>query len=177
MIKRLSKEGFTLLETLTYVSILVILIAIISPIFLWVARLNAKERAMREVLDGTRRAMEKMVYEIKEAESIYSPDVSASQLSLETKKYLPTGEKTTYIDFYLCDDQLCFKKESVDQIVLTSDKIVIDSLTFTRVATDLDIPSIQINLSVSYKNPNNRSENEAAIDLTSTVSVRSYSSE
>lgn len=172
--KRFSKKGFTLLETLTYVAILIIIIAIVSPLFLWVSRLNTKEKAMREVLDGARRAMEKMAYETREAEGIYFPTDSSNQLSLETKKYLPAGEETTYIDFYLCEDQLCFKKESQDPIVLTSDKIVIDDLSFTRVSTNLDIPSVQIDLSVSYKNPDDRSESRASIDLVSTVSVRSY---
>ena len=71
--------------------------------------------------------METMVYDVKEANSIYTPtsmfDSHPGQFSLETKKYLPTGEVSSYVDFFICGDHLCFKKESQDPISLTSDNV------------------------------------------------------
>ena len=83
------KKSFTLIEVLIYIAVLAIIVSVASSFFLWVIRANTKTKAMREVLDNTRRAMEIMTYEIKEAESIYVPtstfDSHPGQLSLETK--------------------------------------------------------------------------------------------
>ena len=106
------KKSFTLTEMLVYVAVLAIIVLAVSSFFLWTTRSNTKTRAMREALDNSRRAMEIMSSEIKEAKSIYAPTTTSTQLSLETTKYLPAGEETTYIDFYLCGTQLCLKKES-----------------------------------------------------------------
>lgn len=169
--------GFTLIEILVYVAVLAILVSAVSSYFLWMSHSNIKIRAMREVLDNARRTMEIMTYEIKEAKSIYTPtssfDSHPGQLSLEIKKYLPEGETTSYIDFYLCGNQLCLKKESQNPITLTSDRVEVNNLVFSQVVTS-NVFSIQIDLEVDYKAPADRPEYRASIDLTSTASIRSY---
>ena len=169
--------GFTLIEILVYIAVLVIIISTISAFFLWAVRSNTKAKVMRETLDNAQRAMEMMTYEIKEAKSIYTEtsafDFSPGQLSLETTHYLPEEENTTYIDFYLCGTQLCFKKESQNPIAFTSDRVEVNNLVFSRINTG-DTPSIQIDLNVDYKNPRGRSEYQASVNLKSTTSLRSY---
>jgi len=171
------QKSFTLTEVLIYIAVLAIVVLIVFSFFLWATRANTKAKAMREVLDNARRAMEIMTYEIKEAKSIYTPtstfDSHPGQLSLETKKYLPEGETTSYIDFYLCGVQLCFKKESQNPITLTSDRAEVSNLMFSRIVTS-GIPSIQISLEINYKNPTGRPEYQASITSTSTASLRSY---
>lgn len=172
-----SKKGFTLIEMLIYVAVLSIIILAVSSFFLWAVRSNIKAKAMRETQDNARRAMEVMTSEIKEAKSIYTPtsifDSYPGQLSLRTTKYLPEGEETTYIDFYLCGTQLCFKKESQNPIALTSDKVEVTNLIFVQIVSG-EIPSIQINLKVNFKNPTDRPEYRASVDLISAASLRSY---
>ena len=167
------KKGFTLVEILVYLGIFFLVITIIISFVFWLVRSNTKLKVMREVLDNANRIMEIITYETKGAKSIYTPTTSSNQLSLETTNYLPGGEETTYIDFYLCDSALCLKKESQDPIVLTSDSVEITNLVFTRIVSG-QAESVQIDLSVSYKNPANRSEYRALVDLTSTISLRIY---
>jgi len=170
---KLKGKGFTLIEILVYIGVLGIIIVILSSFLIWATRSNTKAKVMRETLDNTRRAMEIMSYEIKEAKSIYTPTTTSNQLSLETTHYLPEGETKTFIDFYLCDSRLCLKKESQDSIALTSDNLEVSNLVFAQVITGT-IPSIQINLKVNYKNPTNRPEYQASVNLLSTISLRSY---
>lgn len=129
---------------------------------------------MREVLDNNQRAMETMLYEIREAKSVYTPTTTSNQLSLETTHYLPSGETSTYIDFFLCGDRLCLKKESENPIALTSDRVKVTNLNFTQVATGAATPSIRISLRVEYNAPASKPEYQASLELTSTASLRSY---
>ena len=171
-------EGFTLIEILIYAAVLAIIVSAVSLYFLWITRSNAKTKAMKETLNSAEMAMETMTYEIKEAESIYIPtslfDTQIGQLSLKTKKYLPEGETISYIDFYLCGDQLCLKKESQNPVSLTSDGVKLTKLEFHQLVNASTTPSIQINLKVDYKTPAERPEYQASIDLMSSVSLRIY---
>lgn len=173
-----NKRGFTLIEILIYAAVLAIIVSAVSLYFIWVTRSNTKTKAMKETLNSAERAMEIITYEIKEAESIYIPtslfDTQTGQLSLKTKKYLPEGETISYIDFYLCGDQLCFKKESQNPISLTSDRVKLTKLEFRRFVNTSTTPSIQINLKIDYKTPAEKPEYQASIDLTSTASLRIY---
>lgn len=172
--KKSLQKSFTLVEMLVYIGILGILVVAIFSFLIWSVRSNAKAKAMRETLYSARRAMEVMTYEIKEAER-YTPtsvfDVHPGQLSLETIKYLCQGEEISFIDFYLCGTQLCFKKESQEPIALTTDNVEVTNLVFHQIVSG-EVPSIQIDLEV--KKLGNRPEYRASVNLKSTVSLRSY---
>jgi len=171
------KKGFTLIEMLIYIAVLSIIILAVSSFFLWTVRSNTKAKAMRETQDNARRIMEIMTSEIKEAKNIYTPtsifDSHPGQLSLETTKYLPEGETKSYIDFYLCEERLCLKKESQNPITLTSDQVKVSNLVFTQIVSG-EIPSIQIDLRIDFKDTTGRPEYQASVNLKSTASLRSY---
>lgn len=171
--KKVFQKSFTLIETLFYIGVFVIITLLIVSFLLWLVNSSAKTKVMRETLNNAQRAMEIMTYEIKGAKSIYTPTTGSDQLSLEIKRYLPEGEETTYVDFYLCDARLCLKKESQSPIFLTSENVEVNNLVFTRIISG-GAPAVQINLTVDYKNVANRAEYQASVDLTSTVSLRSY---
>jgi type II secretory pathway pseudopilin PulG len=160
--------GFTLIEILVYIVILGILMIAISSFLIWSNRSNIKAKVMRETLEDASRAMDIMVREIKEAKSVYTPTTNSSQLSLETINYLPANEQVTYIDFFLCGSSLCFKKESQDLVSITKDNVA-----FTRIVSG-NSTSVQIVLGMNYKNPSNRPEYQATVNLTSAASLRSY---
>lgn len=162
------------MEILVYIAVFSIIMVVLSSFIIWVIHSNIKAQVMRETLDNVRGAMKTMIYEIKTAESIYTPITTSTQLSLEILHYLPEGESSSYIDFFLCGTQICFKKESQNPIPLTSEKVEIKNLKFIQVATTSTVPSIQINLELAYKNPSDRPEYRASVNVTSTVSLRSY---
>lgn len=172
------KKGFTLTEVLVYVAVLTIIFSAVVSLFLGISRSNVRAKVIRETLNNSKRAMEIMTYEIREAKSIYTPtsdfSPSTGQLSLETAKYLLEGENTSYIDFYLCEKRLCLKKEGQDPVALTSDRVEINHLQFSQITTTSTTPSIQIILGIDYKAPSNKPEYQASINTTSTASLRSY---
>jgi len=167
------KNSFTLIEILVYISVLGILMIVLSSFLIWVNNSNVKAKVMRETLEDASRTMEFMIREIRAAKGIYTPTTNSSQLSLETANYLPAGEITTYIDFFLCGSQICLKKESQNPVALTKKNIEVSSLVFTQIVSG-NVPSIQIDLSMNYKNPHNKPEYQAVVNLTSAASLRAY---
>ena len=169
------KKGFTLLEILIYISILAILFLAVSSFLTWSIKLSVKATAIREATDNARRAMEIMTYEIRGAKSVYGPTFTSTQLSLETTRYLPAGETSTFIDFYLCGDAtstICLKKESQNPIAITSDGVSVSSLVFTQISTTT--PSVQVQLRLDYKTSAGKPEYQASVETTSTASLRNY---
>lgn len=196
-------SGFSLIEILVAVAIFSFIVLAVVSFFISVNFSNTRSKANREAQENARRMMDIMTYEIKNAKGIYSPTTTLNQLSLETARHLPVGETATFIDFFLCGANLCLKKESQNPIILNSDTVEVYALSFTRILTEAPlqpiaqkkqfsflnilplwkgfevnaqgtVPSIQIVMSVKYKNPNNDEISAYSITLTSTSSLREY---
>ncbi len=165
----IKNKGFSLVEIIISLAIFSIILFVVISFFLSMNTSNTKTKADREVSENAKTVLEKIAYEIRSAKSIYTPTSSANQLSLETSRYLPSGESNTYIDFFLCGTAICFKQEFKDAVVLTADSVNVTSLVFSQVSTG-SVPSVQISLSVNSAIVNDSS----SISLTSTASIRSY---
>lgn len=170
-------KGFTLVEVLVYTALLVLIVTIVSSFIVWAMRIQTKSKAIREVSTYGNRVMEYMLSEIREAKGVYTPTsvfhTNPGQLSLETTKYLPTGEITTYIDFYQCDNRICVKKENQAPVALTPDNLEVTHLEFQHIVTE-GISSIKIHLILEQSNPQNNPEFEASVDISATASVRAH---
>lgn len=161
--------GLSLLEIIISIAIFsMILMAVVSFISSMNTS-NLKTKSDRESLENAQRALDEITYEIRSATSIYTPTTTAHQLSLETSRYIPSGETDTFIDFFLCGTAVCFKKESQDAITLTSDSVKVTNLVFSQISTGAS-PSVQISLTVNSVNGGNPS----TTTLTSTAALRSY---
>ena len=173
-IKNKSNRGFTIIEILTYIGIFSIIIVMLSVFIISANRSSTKIQTTRTTIDNVERVLQRISYEIKGAKSIYTPTTNSTQLSLETLYYLPEGESSTFIDFFVCGTQICLKKESFPPIALTSENVFVKDLSFNQIAATSTIPSIQINLTLEYKNPQNRSEYQSLFTATTTASMRTY---
>lgn len=162
--------GFTLLEVLVYTAILSLILLLVGAFVFYLNYSNGQSQGDREALENSRRVLEEINYEIMGAKGVYTPTTTASQLSLETARYLPAGETTTYIDFFMCGDRICMKKESQNSMYLTSDTVIVNNLAFTQIAKNGSV-AIKTDLTVSYKNPANGLAQ--SVSVTSTASLRS----
>ncbi len=166
-----TNKGFTVVELIIYITILSLILLLCSSFIFYFTQSNAQTKGDREALENTRRALEEITYEISGAKGIYTPTTTANQLSLETSRYVPIGENTSYVDFFICGTRICLKKELQNPIFLTSDTVQISNLTFTQISIN-GSSSIKTNITMNYKNMfNNLSQ---SVNLTSTASLRSY---
>lgn len=174
----MTQKGFSLLETIVYLGILGIIISSVVYFFTAAAHSSAKIKSQREVFNNLQAAMDRLAYEIKGAKGVYLPtsilNIHPGQLSLETEKQPPTGETASYLDFYICQNRLCLKRESQNPVFLTSEKTEIANLIFELIATASAVPSIQVNLKIDHKNPSGRKEFTASASTTMAVSLRAY---
>ncbi len=166
-----SGAGFTMVEILVSLAIFSLISLAIISFFFWMNASNSKTKADREAGENARAALDQVTAEIRAAKSVYTPTTTANQLSLETAKYLPAGETSTFIDFFLCGTAICLKKESQNPAALTSDSVQVTNLAFTQIMNGT-FPSIKVDMTVNY--PNTDPNAAASINLISTASTRSY---
>lgn len=173
--KNKSQRGFTLIEVLVYAVIFVIIGGVASAFFIQIINLAESSRRSRESLDNAQRSMNVIVQEIKHASAVYTPTSSfgshPGQLSLETTRDLPSGETTTFVDFYLDDDRIYVKREGKSAELLNSEKVKVTNLVFTHLNGGGN-SSIQVNLTVEYADQFNGPKTPAS--LSQTASLRSY---
>lgn len=169
-----NKKGIALVELLVYIAIFAILIVSITLFAIAFIKTTTKSRIKKEVSLGTYSALKTMVYEIKRANSVYTPtgvfDSHPGQLSLETSQELPDGEEITYVDFYLDNDskKLYIKREGQNPQLLISENLKVTNLEFEHLASSLE--SVRINLTLEYDT--SASEYQYSYSLSSSGSIR-----
>ncbi len=176
MVLRIFKnnKGFTLIETLVYVAILVIISVVIINIVLQMLSVNETTRQTREALDNARRGIETISQEIHHATSVYTPTSvfgsANGQLSLETTRDLPSDETHTFVDFYVDNGTLYLKRENQTAKNITSEKVKVTNLTFTSLNSTSYYPAVQISITAAYNTPLSGQKNK--VTLTTTASLR-----
>ncbi|MBI3335115.1 MAG: type II secretion system protein [Candidatus Portnoybacteria bacterium] len=148
------RKGFTLVEYLIYI----VIFGLLSSTLLFAASrfitLLRQTHLLREMQDDARLVGEEIAQEAQNALSIYTPtsvfNTSPGQVSLETKSYLPTGETTTYVDFYLASKGIYRKREGSSPTRLTSQGIEVTSFV-VRHLTQAQTPALRIEYSLDSK--------------------------
>ncbi|MBU3901408.1 type II secretion system GspH family protein [Patescibacteria group bacterium] len=170
-------SGFTLIEMLIYILLVAVVGSALVFFGFWAIQVGAKTKANTEVLGNARRAMETMVYEIRKATSVYAPtsifDASPGQLSLATATSTDVDENSAFIDFFLCGQALCLKREKANPVALTNNSVQVTNLTFSQRLNSVSSPSIRINLRVT-STASVRPGATTTIDLTTTANLRVY---
>jgi len=170
-------RGFTLVEMLAYIAILVILVTVIIIFAFWTIRAGSKIKTNYELADNARRALDTMIYEIKKSKSVYTPtsifDVNPGQLGLE-QVASSTTETLTFVDFFKCGNSLCLKREGASPVALTNNRVKITSLTFSQLLNSTATPSVQISLRVESSATSTNPEYAGVLELTSTATLRTY---
>lgn len=134
-------RGYGLVEMLVYTALLGIIFLVIVGVVSLVGRTNSRIVSVITLNSGASAAMERMIYEIKNATKVYAPTsnfgtIVDPQLSLATTIGAEAGEGTTYVDFYLDNATIFMKQEGSEPIALTSPDISVEELSFNYYKND-----------------------------------------
>jgi len=157
--------GFTLIEILLYMGILVTVLVIMIG-FLWnIIFGSLKETSYQEVQQNGRFALAKITQEAKKATGINSPLPGSSSNNLSL--LMAAGVTTT---FDVVDGKLRITQNGSSSY-LTSDQVIVSNLQFTNLSY-FDTPgTIRIEMTIDHINPGARTEYEASINLKSSITL------
>jgi len=171
-IKRNKKLGFTLVELMVYMAIFALVFGTLILFFIWAQRVFIKWQVLRETEASAKVAMERIVFEVQQARSIYTPTTGPQQLSLETYQGPPSGEANTFTDIFLCSSRVCLKKEGQGVVALTSSEIIVSQLSFEIVGPSDGAKSLYIHLLLDHSRSLNNELYKAPISIETVVTLR-----
>lgn len=163
------QKGFTLIEFIIYGTLVTIIIGVIVLTSVNVMGARARITAREEVSHNARFALDKIMYEIRRAESITSPEPGLSASSLG----LVDGEGDSRV-FNLDSEGKVLQMTigSGTPVSLTSESVVLSNLQFTNVSYEDTPGTIRIEMTVAFANPLERPEWNFARTFYSTENVR-----
>jgi len=166
-------KGFTIIEMVVYIALISIILTVLFNMISLTFKTNNMILSWSKVNSDTHSSLERMTYEITNAQYVYLPTSNFSispggQLSLVTESGLTANEQKAYMDFYMENDTLFLKKDGLDPVALTSSDVVVSDLEFSyhqngnreSVTIDLTIKSAKVDMS------------EAEIHTVSTITLR-----
>lgn len=185
MYKFQTSKGFTLIEILIYISILLVMMALLSNLVIWIIGVKNQTRAEQETQQIARYVMEKLTQDIRSASSV---DLNYSQFDQDPGTVLLNIDDSTSaiytvdenkVLFYLRGDPDIIGLMSHQQILAEAEPLItadteVKSLIFSYIAPENGPPSIHISFSLGYKTTSTKPLYQASIDLESTISLRSY---
>jgi len=132
-----AQRGYTLFETVTYVALFSILSVVAINAIVVVVSTFADVRADRAINHTAISALDRMVREIRLAEQVDTEDsvFDTSPGSLSLSSVDSNGYAITR-SFYIEDGRIHTAVDDVSQGAITSDSIVIDTLTFRLTKQD-----------------------------------------
>lgn len=142
----MDNKGFTLVETLIYVSIIGVVIANFINFGLNVTSSRNKTHVVQEVQSNLRVATEVISSKIKEAKDIISPTEGENDQSL-TIDLGPDGPLAT---FSVIDNVLYYTEEEGVSEPITSNEVVVENLAFTNTASPGDKENISMDIKIRY---------------------------
>lgn len=173
-------SGYSLVELLVYIALFILIALTIAEVFSMITQVNNRIVSAVELNSSAAEAMERMMYEIKNSDHIYTPTsnfmnynydaVKASQLSLATGQSPQAGESLAYVDFYLQNNTIFIKTEgSPGPVAITTPAISVQSLQFfyykngSKESVEIDFTAI----------PSNALDSGMTIHINTVVALRS----
>ncbi len=159
-------NGFTLIEFIVYIALLVIMLATMGGVAINIMSASARTEVIEEVTHNARFAMQKMGYEIREAEGVIRPGREGDIL------HLRGDQEKGHILFYLEDGAVVINEEGYAPEKITTNDVVVKNLRFTNTTLPGDVGSVQIEMDVEFYNPQNVPEYNFSDSFTASYSLR-----
>ena len=118
-------RGFSLIEILVYIVILVFMLAIILEVVISITRSDRVIRSARNIENSAILSMERITREVRQADSITVAELGT----------LTLGKEGGTTEFYLSNSRIFMKENGIDIGAITSTSTRVTSLKFSRFAS------------------------------------------
>ncbi len=138
--------GFTLLEVLIYVSIFAIVLGLLSTILITTTRVEMRESAAAEVTEQSGYVVQTIQRLVRE-----SSQIEGASSTLVLRMASTTRDKTT---LSLSGGKVYLQEGSGSQRALTSDKVIVNSLSFQKFSNPPGKDVVEINITMTFNSSN-----------------------
>jgi type II secretory pathway pseudopilin PulG len=171
-----STKGFTIVELIFYVGLVSLLGTSAMFLVFNVSDVAVKVRNQTHVLSQGRIAMDSILSEVKYAQSVYTPtsDLASNigYLSLATPIGVPTDERYAFVDFYIVNGRLYTKREGQASYAITSERVTITKLKFTRLLSGSTSEGVMVELALQENPRSSQPTKQVNVAFRSTGAMR-----
>ena len=147
MTQRLHTRGFTLIEILIYISVLVLATTVVVTAFISLRTIFERNRAQRQVADAATAILERIVRETRNSigiSSIATSTLVLNQAPTTTSFYLSNGDMKVNVQgggWMLYDDSL------------DSDRVIVSKVLFSQFTNTGTSTAVKVDLELSVTGP------------------------
>lgn len=171
------RKGFTFIEVIIYIAIVVIMLSALIP-FAWnVIGLGVKSNTQQEVYTQTRFVSERLKYEIRNSNGIDNPSDFDVDLVSDTSKKVSLSQVDSHesVVFSVLDGKVLMKRGSSDAVALQSNDTKVTQLVFTNYSSDDGTTkniSFTMTIEANYPYAGGRQEYQERVTLESGSEMR-----
>lgn len=166
----IKNKGFSLVETLLYVTISSLILFSVVFLLSFLTSTRVKNATIYDVNSQGTYVMQLMVNTIRNAQSIDFPAASATSSTLSLTVFDGLLNPTV---FDVASGTLRIKEGASNPIPLTNSHVTVSSLSFQTIASTSSVDKmVKISFTISYNNPNNRNEMEFEQSFSGSATVR-----
>lgn len=163
------KKGFTLVEALLYITMVLIIVGSSSVVFITILESRVKNQTIIEVEHQGAQVLEVISQVIRNAENINSPSmgISSSILSLDV-----TDSSKDPTIFDLSSGVVRIKEGANSEIALTNDRVIVSNLLFQNLSRTATPGNIRVSFTITHYNPGARNEYDFTKTFFTSASLR-----
>jgi len=148
-----TKSGFTLVETMLYIGLTLIMITLLSGIGFNIQDTKAKAQALNEVSYNAALLQETIDRVLEKAVSVNVPTLQATSATLSLSMASTTLDPTVFREV---DGRLTLKQGVGATTTLSTESVRIENLLFTNTSKDGSRHNIRTESVIASYNPNNQ---------------------
>ena len=164
-----AQAGYTLIELLLYVAIVGVLLSAVTAFFGSTVDARVKNQTINEVNTQGIFALDYLTQTIRNATSITTPIAGASDVQLTLVVHTASLSPTV---FSLSSGQLQVKEGANAAVALTGSPVQVTALSVKNLTRSGTTGVVQVTLTVSRTNPNNRNEYDYQRTFTASAALR-----
>jgi type II secretory pathway pseudopilin PulG len=164
-----TNKGFTLVETLVYTAIFVIMVGGIATFATNIQSSRLRMQTLLEVNDQGNSIVRTIGQAIRNADSINSPTIGSNDSSLDLAT-LDIGTNPTNI--YQTGETLYITEGGNDPVALSNNKVQVTNLTFSNLSRPSTPGVIQFRFTLKNTASAIKAEQQYSVDFYGTASIR-----